>query len=279
MRPELEHIRRRADRHAKSRTERWRRVGSDGSSPPARSQLPRVSVVLATHRVDKIEECRRNVVTQDYPNLELIIVLNNDAYDEASVRETFADVRLLQVVRLAASCNLGSCINLGASFATGSYIAKMDDDDFYGPSYISDLVLSALETGADVLGKKATFFYFEDGQDYCLRHPELFHRWLWPFTDVAARSTFSPKLHGATLFIKRDVIRDFPFDETAPHGTDAIFQRACRRAGLTIYASDEFNFCHLRRAGAEGHLWQITKEGVLEDAVLLASFDRSRMCV
>ena len=140
------------------------------------------------------------------------------------------------------SRNLGSCINFGAAHATGEYIAKMDDDDFYGPAYISDLVLSALESGADITGKKATFFYFEDGQTYFLRFPNCHDRWLWPSAiehvdDVlpSDRLKFSASLTGGTLFIKRDVLREIAFDESAPRGTDGIFRTACRRAGMTIY--------------------------------------------
>ncbi len=233
---------------------------------------------MATHRVDSIDECCRNIGRQDYPNLEVIIVLNNDDFDEASVRKTFAGTPLLQVLRLPAGRNLGSCINLGAASATGSYIAKMDDDDFYGPSYISDLVLSALESGADILGKKATFFYFEDGQEYCIWHPDLHDRWIWPSADETPRGV-STKVAGGTLFTKSEVVREFPFDESAPHGTDALFQVACRRAGMTTYAADEFNFCCLRRMGNVGHLWRPKKEAILENAVVLPSFDLDRISV
>ena len=69
------------------------------------------------------------------------------------------------------------------TFASGVYVTKMDDDDFYGPSYISDLLLAALESRADITGKKATFFHFEEGDEYCLRSPDLRRTWLWPVSD------------------------------------------------------------------------------------------------
>jgi glycosyltransferase involved in cell wall biosynthesis len=180
-------------------------------------------------------------------------------------------------LRLPASRTLGSCINLGAANASGAFIAKMDDDDFYGPSYVSDLVLSALESGADIVGKKATFFLFEEGQEYCFRHPGFHHRWLWPTSDPNFRPS-SAKLAGATLFVKRDVIRRFPFDERAPHGTDVLFQLSCRSAGMTIYASDEFNFCYFRRPDSAGHMWRTRKAKILQDGFVLASFERSQLC-
>jgi glycosyltransferase involved in cell wall biosynthesis len=232
------------------------------------------------------ENCHRNVFCQNYQNLELVIVLNNDAFEERLVRESFSGFPLLQVLQVPETSNLGVCINAGASRATGSYVAKMDDDDVYGPSYISDLMLSALESGADIVGKKAAFYHFEDGQEHCLRHPQLRNRWLWPWTDETGRVECPAIIKrngstaaGATLFVKSSVIREFPFDESAPRGTDTLFQLACRRAGLTTYASDEFNFCYLRRADIHEHLWQITKLGILKSAVLLPGFDRSQIFV
>lgn len=79
--------------------------------------------------------------------------------------------------------------------------------------------------------------------------------------------------------MKRDVLREYPFDEVAPRGTDTLFQLACRRAGLTTYASDEFNFCYVRHAEGEDHLWQITKSNLLKKGVLLPDFDLTRLCI
>lgn len=284
-------VRRRAGQHAAARPQRWRALGFEvpsrlPASPPAGVEWPRVSIVLATHRPAAIETCRRNILAQDYPNLEAIIVLNNDAYEETRVHEMFASAPHVSVLRLPQARNLGACINLGARSASGVYVTKMDDDDFYGPSYISDLLLAALESRADITGKKATFFHFEEGDEYCLRSPELRRTWLWPVSDsvggCAVPASFSPhgsNVAGATIFVKREILLRFPFDEAAPRSTDSLFQLACRRAGMTIYAADEFNFCYQRRAGNEGHLWQVTKEMILKSAHLLPGFDRDQVCV
>lgn len=292
----LEEIRQRAERHAQARPERWRRLGYHYPFPPVRAlseseaaepaTLPRVSIILATRRVEMSEAYRRNIAAQDYPNLEVIIVLNNDAYEEASVGEAFARIPLPQLLRVPAAHHLGACLNRGVESATGQYVAKMDDDDFYGPSYISDLVLTALESGADVTGKKATFVNLRGGQEYCLRGSQFRNRWLWPLTAEGGRnlcprqiSKYCSTVAGATLFVKRDAVREFPFDETAPSGSDTMFQLACRRAGMTTYASDEFNFCYVRHPGAEGHLWKITRADLLRRGALLPSFDRGQLCV
>jgi tetratricopeptide (TPR) repeat protein len=289
-----EDVHRRAERHLRSRPERWWRLGFEVASD-ARSlaagrrtngkQWPRVSIVLATHRAEMIDNVSRNVVSQDYPDLEVIVVLNKDDYDEGRLRERLAAVRRRLILRQPQHRNLGSCINLGAAHASGAYVTKMDDDDFYGPSYISDLLLSALESDADITGKRAAFYHFEDGGEYCLKYPRLSNRWLWPGTGDDG-SWVVPRLFwrgrtvaGATLFFKRDVLLRCPFDEIAPYGEDTLFQLACRRAGMTIYASDEFNFLYKRRAGNAGHLWKIRKDDFMQDACVFAQFDSRTLCV
>jgi hypothetical protein len=276
----LEQVALRAERHAAARPERWRRLGFEvpgrpGTAQPSIGEIewPRVSVVLPTHRVCMIENCRRNVLAQDYPNLDIVIVLNNDAFDTGLVREISYAAPRVFVVRSPLERNLGSCINLGVAHASGAYVARMDDDDLYGPSYISDLLLSALESEADITGKKASFLHFDDVGDYYLQYPELRHRWLWPGTDETGCfmvpptfSQLSAQVTGATLFVKRDLLLRFPFDETKPRSADALFQVTCRRAGMTIYASDEFNYCCRRRAGGEDHLEQVSKDAVLQGA-------------
>ena len=147
-------------------------------------------------------------------------------------------------------------------------------------------MLPALECGTDITGKKASVFYFEDGRDYVLRGQRFRNRWLWPLIDDTGRaagpariSRYASTVNGATLFVKRAAAREFPFDETVPSSTDTIFQLACRRAGMTAYASDEFNFCYQRRAGAEGHIWKTTKADLLKSGIVLPSFNRSELCV
>lgn len=174
----LEEIDRQAQQHTQTRCARWGRLGflwmssteasiSGGDGKGA--VLPQVSIVLAKRRIERMESWRRNIVSQTYPHLEVVLVLHNQAYTEVSVRESLAVVPILSVLRAPETCNLGTCINLGVAATTGEYVAKMDDDDFYGPSYISDLVLTALESGADITGKKTNFVSFEDSQEYILR--------------------------------------------------------------------------------------------------------------
>ena len=51
---------------------------------------------------------------------------------------------------------LGDCLNRGVEAASGVYVAEMDDDDHYGKRYLSDHVLAASFSDAEVVGRDCT---------------------------------------------------------------------------------------------------------------------------
>ncbi len=47
-------------------------------------------------------------------------------------------------------------------------IAKFDDDDYYGPKYISDTIKAFESTDAKVVGKTTNFIYFVEKKNFSL---------------------------------------------------------------------------------------------------------------
>ena len=75
----------------------------------------------------------------------------------------------MQVLHVEGRTTLGDCLNLGVEAASGEYVAKMDDDDHYGERYLSDSVLAASFSGAEVVGKGTYFVHFEGTDETALR--------------------------------------------------------------------------------------------------------------
>ena len=65
------------------------------------------------------------------------------------------------VLYMEGRTTLGDCLNRGVEAASGEYVAKMDDNDHYGERYLSDHVLAASFSDAEVVGKGLFFVYFE----------------------------------------------------------------------------------------------------------------------
>lgn len=56
---------------------------------------------------------------------------------------------------------LGQVLTRLAEASSGQCIAKMDDDDFYGPQHLRDLADAMIDTRAEVVGKAMNYVYLE----------------------------------------------------------------------------------------------------------------------
>ncbi len=106
-------------------------------------QRPLVSVVLPTfNRAHLIEAAVRNVLAQDHPNLELIVV--NDGSTDATaellgrLERELADPRLHVITK--ENGRLPRALNSGFEQARGEYLTWTSDDNAYRPGAISALV-------------------------------------------------------------------------------------------------------------------------------------------
>lgn len=114
---------------------------------------PRVSIVVPTHnRREDLQDALASLLAQDYPDFEVLVVDNNstDGTSEA-VRQLAAKeprLRLLQEPRPG----LSHARNRGCQVAQGDLLAFLDDDEIAPPQWLSTLVRSCEQTGADGVG-------------------------------------------------------------------------------------------------------------------------------
>ena len=213
----------------------FRRVGLESLV----SEQPSVSVLMPTMRPENVSRCLDNFKKQAYPDKELILILNNAEFDFGAIRKDAELIPNAKVLHVDGRTTLGDCLNRGVEAASGKYIAKMDDDDHYGERYLSDSVLAASFSDAEVVGKGLFFVYFEAGDTTAL------FEW-------TSEHTFMSFVTGGTLFIRADVARDIPFDSISL-SEDTNFQRAAAQAGCRIYAADRFNFVRVRTRRLSDH--------------------------
>jgi hypothetical protein len=134
-----------------------RTVGLD-AGPRSR---PLVSIVAPTHRLGGYESIIRNAGRQTYRDFELILGLHGVDEPESRIRDVARDQGLhnLTIVRLPSERSLGSVCNELIEAASGTHVARMDDDDFYGAHYLEDQMRAFEYTEADVVGKWTRFIY------------------------------------------------------------------------------------------------------------------------
>lgn len=224
----------------------------DGS--PWMPDQPSVSAILCSNRPQNLPSAIQTIGSQVGVDLELVIVSHGTESEERSLRDMAEAYGLarVQVIFAPVEWTLGECLNAGVAASHGDVITKMDDDDWYGPNYLRDQLAIMRATGADIVGKQASYMYVESYDSTLLRFAEREHRW----TDV---------ILGPTLMARRAVFTDNPF-EARTTGEDSAFLRSALGKGYSVYASDRFNFRQYR--GGHDHTWSVQDQHIMSTGVV-----------
>ncbi|MFE7274006.1 CDP-glycerol glycerophosphotransferase family protein [Streptomyces sp. NPDC057623] len=116
--------------------------------------MPRFSVIVPAYKVQAyLHECLESVLSQSYPDLELIAV--DDCSPDACgaiIDEFAARDQRVRPVHLTGNQGLGPARNAGVAQATGDYLIFLDGDDTLTPDALHAIADRLKETGEpDVL--------------------------------------------------------------------------------------------------------------------------------
>lgn len=214
-----------------------------------------VSIITCTMRPNNMDNVFLNYNQQLYKDRELIIVLN---HDEMSIREwenKASQYKGVRVFQLHSSVTQGECLNYAAKRANYPYIAKFDDDDFYAPNYLIDMMQAASDTNADVLGKRSIFCYLNGSKVLAVRTPQYEHQ-------------FTNTVSGATLVIKKSVWEQIKF-RRLNYQTDTKFTSQINARGFKIYSTDKYNYVCIRSADLEDHTWKLSDKDFLKKCKII----------
>ena len=127
-------------------------------------KYPTVSVLVSTLRPDDLSSLLTQLHNQTLPSFELLLGLHGfDLLPSHKRQITALNRRKVKVKTEKFSKDevLGEILTALAESSASEFIAKMDDDDYYGPEHLRDLLDAALSTGADVVGRAMNYVYLE----------------------------------------------------------------------------------------------------------------------
>ncbi|MCB5274640.1 Spore protein YkvP [Arthrobacter sp. SO5] len=216
---------------------------------PERSRhvaLPSVSALVSTIRPHQLDHVFQTAGSQKGVDLELVLLTHGFSVDEYRLLDLARThgVKKYMVLKAPGSLTLGECLNRCVKASTGAVLTKMDDDDFYAPNYLADLLNALSYSGADVVGKQSHYMHFLSSRATVLRAAHKEHR-------------FSRLVVGPTITARRGVFEAHPF-EALSRGEDTAFLTSVAAANGSIYSADRFNYCQMR-SGA-GHTWAATDD-------------------
>lgn len=215
-----------------------------------------VSVIASTNRPHFFTQLIQNFARQQIKHKELIIILNLDKVNLKAYRKIANDKRIT-IVQLPSKVPLGHCLNHAADLAKYSIVSKFDDDDYYAPHYLSNQLECLKRYGADIVGKRACLIYLEGLNKLVLRLPKCHHRYV-------------KTVAGATLMMKRSLVKEIPFSKTSP-GECVNFLNRCRARGYTIYSTDYLDYVTVRRKCKQSHTWKVSDKKILSQSILISN--------
>lgn len=216
------------------RRELARRTGSQSSDRAT------VSVLLTTRRPDMLPFALDQLRRQRGVSFEVVLTTHGfepSTEDLAPWLETFGE--RLQPLHAESDLLFGQVLNLAASRASGDLLLKVDDDDWYGPDFVADLLLAREYSGAEVVGCSAEFTFVEP-------------LWLTTRNDDPSE-VYRPFVAGGTILVDRGAFRAVGgFRHTRKH-VDANLLSAILNAGGNVYRSHGLGY--VLRRGTHGHTW------------------------
>ncbi|QBI20693.1 glycosyltransferase [Egibacter rhizosphaerae] len=215
-----------------------------------RAESTAVSAVCATRRPEFWPHVRAQLTAQTHRPLECVLVLHGPAWEGTEPDTGGLDVPIT-TVRVDPELPLGAALNRGVAAASGAIVTKIDDDDWYGPDHVADLV-AALETGGATLAGKGAEFYYLAGSDLTVQRVN--DRYEAPSRLIA----------GNTLTIRRadlDAVGGF-------HAVDRTEDRRLvadvQRWGGVVYRTHGFG--HVVQRHDRGHTWHVADAELAEGA-------------
>ncbi|TMR92144.1 glycosyltransferase family 2 protein [Nonomuraea basaltis] len=209
---------------------------------------PKVSIVMSSKRPALVGAALAQMERQRGVEAEVLLGLHGVAFEQ--VRAVVERCALpVTWVEAAASVPFGEVLNRAAALASGDYLAKWDDDDWYGPRHLSDLFMALTYAGADVVGTTAEFFYLE------------------PLKATIRRTTFasgarypsevwSDHVAGGTIMVPLVKFREIGGFPGLSRAVDLEFLKVAHQSGARIYRTHGLGYV-LRRGLSDEHTWQL----------------------
>ncbi|NUR85918.1 MAG: glycosyltransferase [Nonomuraea sp.] len=230
-----------ADLRREEHSVRLRRLAHRHADEPA------VSVVMSTKRPHLVAHALSQMARQRGVRVEVLLGLHGAAFP--AVRQAVEDSGLpVEWIEAEQDVPFGEVLNKAAALASGDYLAKWDDDDWYGPDHLADLIMAAGYSGADIVGTTGEFFYLKP-LDATIRRTTFASGAAYP------SEVFDDHVAGGTILLPRTTFNDLGGFPALPRAVDLGFLKAARESGATVYRTHGLNYV-LRRS-LDDHTWQL----------------------
>jgi hypothetical protein len=196
---------------------------------------PSVSMVLVTNRESHLHAIVALLSKQTYPNVELVLLTHGFELND-HIAAHLSELPFPALTRsVSQELNLGEVLTVASSLASGELLTKIDDDDFYGPEHVWDLVTARMYSGAELIGKALDNIYLAAEN-------------VTVFRPTYAAEKYAKFIAGGTMLISQADLREVGGWRPVPKSVDrALIERVIDHGGL-IYRTHGHGYIYVRHA-------------------------------
>lgn len=205
---------------------------------------PRITIVTPSfNQADFLEETLVSVLSQDYPNLEYIVIDGGSTDGSVAILETYSD-RLTDWVS-EPDRGQTDAIAKGFEMATGEIINWLNSDDLLLPGALSAVARTFMSTGADVVVGQDRHFY--ESHHHPVRrfipsgysYPECLRFWSGEFRYHQPCTFFTRAVYNDAGGLDRELNFSMDYD---------LYCRILAREGVTVeYLEEELSAFRLHK--------------------------------
>lgn len=236
----------------------------------------RISIIVPVYNiVDYVSYCIESLITQNYQDLEIILVDDGSKDQSSKVCDEWSkrDSRIKVVHKF--NGGLSSARNAGLDIATGEYVLFVDGDDYLANGAISTMVTIVEANKVDFV----QFGYeevdnYEGVEDAKKINSEKIERSLVTMSLVQDRNEMFRQLYAlggmaasaCTKFIRLETVKKLRFKEGVFHEDEQFTTRLLIQANSICYINDFLPYKYVMRDGSIIHsIFRIQKLYNLSD--------------
>lgn len=205
-----------------------------------------ISVINVTNKLNYIDKILNNFLRQNIDDKELIIVINNNSINLDDYKKLIFNYNNIHIYKLDENITLGSCLNFATKKCKHEIIAKFDDDDYYGPLYLNEVLKTFNTKDCQIVGKTKTFIYLEKYNRLMLRK-------------IGSENTLVGSVLGSTLSFNKSIFDKVSFKDINIQ-EDKDFCNNCLKNKYKIYSTSIYNHIVFKHSDINMHTFKCNME-------------------
>ncbi len=157
-----------------------------------------VSVICMTMRPELLPRLAKTLAQQVGVRIQLVLGTHGFTINSKDLIQLQASVHQVEATTISSTMTLGEGLNQLLARAESHIVARLDDDDIYGPRYLAERCHALEHSKAQICGVKNALFYLEEEEElrYLPIGPDIGYANSFIGSSLVARTSFARALRG-----------------------------------------------------------------------------------